>query len=61
MKSFKFKGGSDEPPASGRNAEVDFRGKPHGNETHASTTTPMRGSTRRQQERPPGCATWVMC
>jgi len=40
MKSFKPKDGSDEPPAPGRNAEVDFRGKPHGNETHASTTDP---------------------
>jgi IS5 family transposase len=40
MKSFKPKDGSGEPPAPGRNAEVDFRGKSHGNETHASTTDP---------------------
>ncbi len=45
MKSFKPKDGSGEPPApgpqgGGRNAEVDFRGKPHSNETHASTTDP---------------------
>lgn len=40
MKSFKPKDGSGELPAPGRNAEVDFRGKPHGNETHASTTDP---------------------
>ena len=40
MKSFKPKDGSGGPPASGRNAEVDFRGRPHGNQTHASTTDP---------------------
>lgn len=40
MKSFKPKDGSGEPPASGRNGEVDFRGTPRGNETHASTTDP---------------------
>jgi transposase len=45
MKSFKPKEGSDVPPAAnlpggGRNAEVDFRGQPHSNETHASTTDP---------------------
>jgi transposase len=40
MKSFKPKDGSGEPPAPGRNGEADFRGKPRGNETHASTTDP---------------------
>ncbi len=45
MKSFKPKDGSGEPPApgpqgGGRNAEVDFRGKPPSHETHASTTDP---------------------
>ncbi len=40
MKSFQPKNGSGEPPAPGRNAEVDFRGKPRSNETHASTTDP---------------------
>jgi transposase len=45
MKSFKPKEGSDVPPAAnlpggGRNAEVDFRGQLHSNETHASTTDP---------------------
>jgi len=45
MKSFKPKDGSEAPPAGnlpggGRNGEVDFRGQPHSNETHASTTDP---------------------
>jgi IS5 family transposase len=40
MTSFQPKDGSAEPPAPGRNAEVDFRGKPRSNETHASTTDP---------------------
>ena len=43
MKSFKPKDGSGEPPSAnpaggGRNSEVDFRGQPRSNETHASTT-----------------------
>ena len=38
MKSFRPKDGSGEPPAPGRNGEVDFRGEPRSNETHASTT-----------------------
>jgi transposase len=40
MKSFKPKDGSGELPAVGRNGEVDFRGQPRSNETHASTTDP---------------------
>jgi len=40
IKSFKPKDGSGEPPAAGRNSEVDFRGQPRSNETHASTTDP---------------------
>jgi len=40
MKSFRSKDGSGEPPAPGRNGEVDFRGEPRSNETHASTTDP---------------------
>ena len=40
MKSFRPKDGSGEPPAPGRNGEVDFRGEPRSNETHASTTDP---------------------
>jgi len=42
MKSFKPRGGSDEPAASGggRNAEADFHGQKRSNETHASTTDP---------------------
>lgn len=42
LKSFKPKQApGDEPPsASGRNAEVDFRGEKRSNETHASTTDP---------------------
>ncbi len=40
MKSFKPKDGSGEPPAPGRNGEVDFRGEKRSNETHASTSDP---------------------
>jgi transposase len=42
MKSFKPKGGPDEPPPSdgGRNAEANFHGQKRSNETHASTTDP---------------------
>ncbi len=40
MKSFRPKDGSGEPPAPGRNSEVDFRGEPRSNEAHASTTDP---------------------
>jgi transposase len=42
MKSFRPKDGSgDEPPSgSGRNVEVDFKGRKRSNETHASTTDP---------------------
>jgi transposase len=42
MKSFRPKdgSGSEPPPGSGRNAEVDFKGEKRSNETHASTTDP---------------------
>jgi transposase len=40
MKSFQPKDGSGEPPAPGRNGEVDYRGQPRSNDTHASTTDP---------------------
>jgi transposase len=40
MKSFQPKDGSGEPPAPGRNGDVDFKGKRRSNETHASTTDP---------------------
>lgn len=40
-KSFKPKDGSGKgPDGSGRNAELDFRGQPRSNTTHASTTDP---------------------
>ena len=39
-KSFKPKGGAGPDEPSGRNAEVDFRGQPRSNQTHASTTDP---------------------
>ena len=42
-KSFRRKdGGNDQTPPSGggRNAEVDWKGKPRSNDTHASTTDP---------------------
>ena len=38
MKSFRRKDGSDDPPASGRNGERNFRGEKRSNETHHSTT-----------------------
>src|ERR1700710_632383 len=40
LKSFRAKGGSDEPPAPGRNGERDFHNEKRSNETHASTTDP---------------------
>ena len=40
MKSFRPKDGSGEPPAPGRNGEVDFRGEPRSNDTHVSTSDP---------------------
>ena len=40
MKSFQAKGGSDEPPAPGRNGERDFHNQKRSNETHASTSDP---------------------
>ncbi|MGY2812083.1 hypothetical protein ACVIHF_008813 [Bradyrhizobium sp. USDA 4506] len=42
MKSVRPKDGSGEPPApgGGRNAEADFHGQKHSNDTHASTTDP---------------------
>ena len=40
MKSFRPKDGSGDLPTPGRNGEVDFRGEPRSNETHASTTDP---------------------
>lgn len=39
-KSFKPKDGSGPAGPSGRNVEVDFRGAPRSNKTHASTTDP---------------------
>ncbi len=41
MKSFRPKDGSGEPAEPGRNGDVDFKGKPRTNETHASTTDPQ--------------------
>ncbi len=41
MKSFRPRDGSgNEPPGSGRNGEVDFKGEKRSNETHVSTTDP---------------------
>ncbi len=40
MKSFQPKDGPADPPGPGRNAERDFKGRKHSNETHASTTDP---------------------
>lgn len=41
QKSFRPKDGGEGPPTgSGRNAEVNFRGRPRSNDTHASTTDP---------------------
>jgi len=40
MKSFRRKGGTDEPPSPGRNGERNFHQEKRSNETHASTTDP---------------------
>lgn len=61
MKSFRPKDGSGEPPAPGRNGERDFREETRSNETHASTTDPMRASIARRTGPRAGCASWVMC
>lgn len=49
MKSFRPKDGlGHEPPSgSGRNVEVDFKGRKRSNETHASTTDPEARLYRR--------------
>jgi transposase len=40
MKSFRAKGGGDEPPSAGRNGERNFHHEQRSNATHASTTDP---------------------
>ena len=40
MKSFRRKGGEDEPPAPGRSRERNFHGDKRSNATHASTIDP---------------------
>ncbi len=40
QKSFRRKGGGDEPPGPGRNGERDFKGEKRSNATHARTTDP---------------------
>jgi transposase len=40
MKSFRPKGGDDEPPRGSRNPSQDFRGERRSNATHASSTDP---------------------
>ena len=47
MKSVRPKDGSGEPPARGRNGEVDFHGERRTNETHQSTTDPDARLTRK--------------
>jgi len=64
MKSFKAKGGSDEPPPSGggRNAEANFHGQKRSNETHASTTDPetkLSSFIARAWARRPNGASWA--
>ncbi len=52
-KSFKPKDGSAPPTASGgRNAEVDFRGRPRSNQTHSSTTDPEALLARKSDSAP---------
>lgn len=50
-KSFKPKDG-DGPNENGRNADVDFRGKPRSNDTHASTTDPDARLYRKSKATP---------
>lgn len=50
-KSFKPKDGGG-PGGNGRNAEVDFRGKPRSNDTHASTTDPDARLYRKSKAAP---------
>jgi Transposase DDE domain len=53
MKSFRRKGGTDEPPSGpGRNAERDFRGEKRSNETHALITDPDARLYRKSNGQP---------
>ena len=49
------------PPAGGRNAEVDFKGRSYGNQTHASTTDPDARLYKKAKARRPSCVTWGTC
>lgn len=52
-KSFKPKDGSELPTTSGgRNAEVDFSGRPRSNQTHSSTTDPEALLARKSDAAP---------
>jgi len=61
MKSFRPKDGSGEPPAAGRNGERDFHGEKRSNETHASTTDPMRGWRARRPAGKPSSPMSAIC
>ena len=50
-KSFKPKG-DDGPSDTGRNTDIDFRGKPRSNDTHASTTDPDARLYRKSKAAP---------
>ncbi len=51
-KSFKPKDGDSGPGDGGRNADVDFRGKPRSNDTHASTADPDARLYRKSKAAP---------
>ena len=51
MKSFRPKDEPGEPPTGGRNDSCDFHGERRANDSHASTTIPMPGSTARVRAR----------
>jgi len=61
MKSFRPKGGADEPPGGGRNGSRNFHGERRRNDTHASTTDPRRGCSARARAKRPSSASWAIC
>jgi transposase len=63
LKSFKPKADASPPapPQDPGNPSVDFRGEKRSNATHASTTDPEPGCTRRPRAKRPNSVTWGTC
>ncbi len=63
LKSFRPKDEppSEDPPAQGRNEEVDFHGEKRSNATHASTTDPEARLAKRVRAKKPSSHSQAMC